>query len=771
MTQTGRHRPLLGASPDSSAAPSSTVRSSAAAAGRQADHGGFRPDIQGLRALAVLAVVAYHAAVPLVGGGYTGVDMFFVISGFLITGLLWRDIETTGRVQFARFYARRARRILPAAGLVLAVTVLTAAVVQPPLVARATSVDGIVAALFAINYRLAIQGSNYLTAGASPSPLQHYWSLAVEEQFYVIWPALIALAAIVAAIVHRRRAEPATGSAPLPARGTIALLLAGVGAASFGWSLYLSHQSPPWAFYSLPTRAWELALGGLLALATPALARIPRPLAAAIGWAGLAGAVGGVFVIGPHSAYPGTAALVPTLGIAAVLAAGCGVAGRGSLHRRLSPREGPAALLSRAPLQRIGDVSYSWYLWHWPPLVLLPVALGHPLDLPARLATVVAAGALAGLTLMLVENPIRFAAPLRRHPGRSLVLGAGLVGSATALSVVAGLLVPSTTGHGIAATPQLAGAGKPSAAHSAAPATPPTPAAALAATEAPLTASIQQALQRSLTTQNVPANLQPTLSQAASNKAPPLVDGCMLSWLPVYQPTCAYTQGSPTVVLMGDSHAAQWEPPLQQIAQTNGWRLQVWAKATCPPNNMPIFSPYLGRPYTECEQWRTDMLARIAAEHPALVVLGVARHYDSAYGFLPYDAQWLAGLQRTVSAIRAGGSQVLMIGPIPKPPFDVPTCLSAHLTNLPACNLNRAATLSASGTAAEKAVVTAAGGSYLDVSPWFCTATSCPVVVGNLMVFHDDNHLTTYYPSWLTPALAPVLQQAVAGTIAGVGVG
>lgn len=274
---------------------------------------GFRSDIEGLRAVAVLAVMLFHAGVPGIKGGFVGVDVFFVISGFLITGILCREAAGTGTFWLARFYGARARRLLPAAGIVLVATAVFAAVLLPPLQARQVLGDGIASALYAGNYRLALHGTDYLAADAPPSPFQHFWSLGVEEQFYLVWPALIIATAW---LVRRRRTASAS---PLP----YLIVLAVVAALSFAISLIWTGGLRPWAFFSLPARAWELAAGGMVALSAVVWSRLPKSVAVAAGWVGLILIGVACTRLSGTTPYPGSAALVPVLGASLVIVSGC----------------------------------------------------------------------------------------------------------------------------------------------------------------------------------------------------------------------------------------------------------------------------------------------------------------------------------------------------------------------------------------------------------------------------------------------------------------
>jgi peptidoglycan/LPS O-acetylase OafA/YrhL len=680
----------------------------------------------------VLAVVLFHAGMPGVRGGYIGVDVFFVISGFLITGLLWREVSGAGTVRLARFYGARARRLLPAAATVGVATSIGAAMLLPPLQARTVLGDGIASALYVGNYRFAMQGTDYLAADVPPSPFQHYWSLGVEEQFYLLWPALI----IGTAWLTRRvrvgnRIDP------------YLVVLTALGAVSFALSLAWTRSSPPWGFFSLPTRAWELAVGGLVALSAAHWQRLSALPAAIAGWGGLGVIVLSCITLGAGTAYPGTAALLPVLGTALVIGAGCAATGAGA-----------GRVLSMPPMRAVGRMSYSWYLWHWPALLLMPHVIAHRAGLADRVAAAIISAGLAVITLHLVENPARFARPLRRSPARSLTLGGAVTAVAVCMAITLLMVVPVPVGRGAAvAAPKISIAPPPSRV-----ADPHDAAVEQAFAQA------QAAVAASANMTAVPANLTPPLADAAADKAAVFVNGCVRSWRDVGQSECATadTASPTTVTLVGDSHAAMWNPALEQVAEQRRWRLETLGKVTCPLQDLPITSPYLGREYTECEQWRREITARLQAEHPRLIVLGSGRRYGADFGFTSYDPAWVASLGRLVAQLRGTGATVLVLGPIPDPHTTVPTCLSAHLTDATACSPARSVAVNDAGIADEKAATAASGGHYADLTALFCTAERCPVIVGNDLVYRDDNHVTIAYAQTLAPVIGALADQALA---------
>ncbi len=694
----------------------------------------FRPDVEGLRAIAVLAVVAFHAGLGGIDGGFAGVDVFFVISGFLITGMLWRELSGTGTIALARFYGGRARRLLPAAGVVLLATAIAAVSSLPPLQARAVLGDAIASALYVGNVRLAVHGTDYLAADTPPSPFQHYWSLGVEEQFYLLWPVLLVG---LAWCVSRRRVA---GGSPMP----YSIALALIAAVSFVTALHWTRTLPPWAFFTLPARAWELAVGGLVALSVPLWRRLPPLVAAAAGWTGLGSIVLACLRLDEHTPYPGTAALLPVLGTAAIIAAGCAAPGRGV-----------GGVLSTAPLRAIGRLSYSWYLWHWPVLQLAPRLLGHGLGTVGVLGAVAVSAGLAMLTLWLVEDPVRFAAPLRRSAEFSLVCG-GVVTAAVVCVVVALLaVVPAPVGRGAAAQ---------ALAVTTAPAPPTGAIDPHEVTVRQLSAQVQAAIAASAELRAVPANLDPSLAEAPGDKAAVFGNGCVRSWLDVGQPECVAGESSSatTVALVGDSHAAMWSPAFEQVAEQRHWRLETMSKVTCPLLELPITSPYLGREYTECVRWRGQIMARLRAERPRLIVVSMSRRYGGDFGFTTYDQAWLDSLTRLTAQLRATGASVLVLGSVPDPHSNAPACLSGHLDDAVACAPARPVAVNDAGIAAERTATVAGVGQYADLTELFCTAQRCPLITGNALIYRDDNHLTVTYAKALTPVLAALVDRALA---------
>jgi peptidoglycan/LPS O-acetylase OafA/YrhL len=376
------------------------------AAVERKDTPGFRPDVQALRAVAVLLVVLNHAHVPGLGGGYIGVDVFFVISGFLITGLLTREQERTGRISILKFYGRRMRRIMPAAALVLIATVVASYYWLGYIRGAHVAEDAEWSSVFLANFHFASVGTGYLHATDAPSTLRHFWSLAVEEQFYVVWPALFLLLGLLRKVVKSRFTM-------ITAVGVIIV-------ASYVFSIVYTGRDATDAYFSPLTRACELAAGAMLALLAPSMKKMPRNAGIVLSLAGMAGIIVTAFVFTENTVFPGAMVALPVLATCAVLAGGEAAA---------------ITAYNVKPIQLIGLWSYSLYLWHWPVLTIAEENLGHVPPAWIRMLLVAGSIALAAATYYLVENPIRNAALLRRRAVVSVALGIALIAAVVGVSV------------------------------------------------------------------------------------------------------------------------------------------------------------------------------------------------------------------------------------------------------------------------------------------------------------------------------------------------
>ncbi len=728
--------------------------------GGEGEGGGFRPDIEGLRAVAVLLVLFYHARFRA-PGGYVGVDVFFVLSGFLITGLLLRELGSTGRISMSAFYARRARRLLPAAALALLVTAVASAILLPPLRVQDVAKDIGAAGLYVSNMWFAFQATNYLASDLPPSPVLHFWSLGVEEQFYLFWPALLALVAGGAFAAGRIADGIRRVGVTLAVTFVVSLVLA----------VWLTGVQQPWAFFSLPTRAWELALGGLLAL--PAARRVPARLAPALGWLGLALVVASGLLLNNATPFPGLAALVPTVGSALVIASG--------LPRPQAPAAdgGPQALVGRsilpspvivlglAPVRYLGRISYSLYLWHWPILVLPAAVLGE-LPGPARLGLVVASILVAGASQRWVEEPIRHGRFVGLRPARVLKIAGGATLTVAALAVAVGAVatlqlrsVGPVVGGQIedapiaVITPTAAPAptGSAGSTASAEPGATPDPGTPTTAAPAPALPPLAESA--------VPADLVPALAVARNDNPSIYADGCHVDQATVQPKLCVFgdPKGATTVLLFGDSHAAQWFPALERIADERGLRLVSMTKSGCTSVDVPVWNVIMNRSYDECTQWRGNVQAWIDEARPDVVVMSNSRAYQLVVDGAPsplaqHEDLWAAGERRTLDGMAGHVGRVILLGDTPRMASDPPTCLSSSLDDVARCATPFARAVGAARLSADRAIAAETGAAFVDPTYWLCSTEPCSPIAGRLLIYRDEHHMTATFSRALAKPLA-----------------
>ncbi|MFJ9695531.1 acyltransferase family protein [Kitasatospora sp. NPDC101183] len=645
----------------------------------------FRPDIEGLRGVAVLSVLAFHAGVPGLTGGYVGVDVFFVISGFLITGML------TGRpLGLWDFAARRARRILPAAATVLVATAAAGGALLDPLRGTDLARDLIASAGQFANWRFVGQQTDYLASERDPSPLQHFWSLSVENQFYLLWGVLLLG---LARYLHGRRRTAAI---------TVATL--GIGGLSLALCLRWTETSAPLAYFSTGSRLWEFAAGACAALLARRVGQQAgvRVGLTVLGWAGLAAVVGPLFLYDRNTPFPGAAALLPVLGAAALLLAGTAA----------TPLAAGRALTAR-PLRAAGRLSYAWYLWHWPVITIAQARYGT-LSWTALAALTAASALPAWLTLRLVEQPLRHGGTAA--PRRGLAVGA----SALVIPLIAGLTLGGGTVRALGT-------------------------ASAASVPAPPGAVDGPSL---LAPGTVLTSLTPSLARAREDFPPG--KGCEIALNADASPRCLFgDEHSPDrIVLLGDSHAGQWISAGIAMAQQRHWALEVLVKPGCPLATITVRNNVLGRTFEECDRWRENTLTRLANEaKPRLVLLAGLNRYGG-------PEERTQGWTRTLDRLAALGAPLAYLGDTPMPGKDIPTCLAASDGRSDACVFPRDTAFEPDpmldgGLAARYGVRTLDLGPLLCPA----TGPSCPAVLEGLVLYRDTGHITDTLARVLAPRL------------------
>jgi peptidoglycan/LPS O-acetylase OafA/YrhL len=673
---------------------------------------GTRFDIQALRAIAVLLVILDHAFNKPTGG-YVGVDVFFVISGYLITGQLLREQERTGRISLVGFYKRRVRRILPASVLTLAVTVVATLLVVGPARMRDVADDAAWAAVSLANWHFAAIGTDYSHADGPVSPLQHFWSLAVEEQFYFVWPLLI----IVSGVVFRRR------------RRVLLMVLGTLLAGSFLWATVQTHTAPTVAYFSSATRAWELAAGAMVALLAQRFVSAPQTLRLSMAWAGLLLIFGSAVLMTASTPFPGPWAFVPVLGSALVI-----MGGEGSELFRAAP------FLNVRPVQYLGNISFSLYLWHYP-IIILAAQQWIQGSKHYVVAVIVGTAIAATLSYHLVEQPIRKSSWLtnrasNNHSRRILpALSAAVIG---ALVLTAGALATFTPIPKIESTASLATSSDP-------------------------TATLGSQIQNAVDAKSWPVNLTPTIDEAPKDASPYMFNRACFNPTDMSngkECTIGNPRAKHLAVLVGDSIAMSWVPGVQK-ALGSGWRIHAVGMSNCPFITAKI--TYSDPAQTaRCDTERQAEIDQVKKLHANIVIIsdlerGVERLSDGARGETAHR-EWIASRSAVIREIKPTTGKVFIFTPNPVG-VDNNLC-SAGGQGPSACvgGVSEDWQLKAD---ADKKAAAATGATFVDTSNWFCTPTDkCPAFVHGILERWDIGHMTQTYSRYL----APLIRQQLLGT-------
>ncbi len=688
---------------------------------------GFRPDIQGLRAIAVMVVVLYHLWPGRIRGGYVGVDVFFVISGFLITSHLWREVQVHGSIQMRTFYARRALRLLPAALLVLVCSAVASYLILPSARWDNTFNQLVASAAYVQNWVLASNSVDYLLQQAPDSPVQHFWSLSVEEQFYAFWPLLIVVAIWVVAKV-RRQATIADRRRAVIAALTILLL------ASFAYSVYATAVDPKQAYFITPTRVWEFAAGALCGMLVLDASRWQRARAV-LGWLGVAGILAASLWYVKATPFPGYAAALPVLGAAAVI-----------LGARKDSPLSASWWLSLPAAKMVGDISYAVYLWHWPLLVLVPVAWNmEALNFATRVSILAATFVLSAVSTYLVENPLRRNHFLSTRRWPSLAIALGGVAAMVVASVVAASVLQARVDAAAARFSDVTATG----------------------------ASCQGAAVFD-PAGNCPSKLGegPIMSPALATSYRGIEGGydvCDTALDMVEIESCQFgPKDAPIrVALVGDSHGLHWLGTVTRLAREGKWFAKTYYKASCPFSDaVRVFPNEPAGRQQHCIDWSQKVTAEILNSADIDYVIVTA--YGSAYSFVPADGSPATantaaeGWRSKWKTITDAGKRVIVIRDTPSTRnVFMPECVERNFDELHKCNAPR------SEATAPDPFVDAAKQTgdpnvrTMDLTGGFCDDKWCYGVAGNLIVYCDTHHLTWHYAESLAPLYWTEFQKAL----------
>jgi peptidoglycan/LPS O-acetylase OafA/YrhL len=671
----------------------------------------MRQEIQGLRAVAVLLVVLFHLWPGRLPGGYIGVDVFFVISGFLITSHLVREADRTGSVSLPRFWARRLRRLLPASYLVLVVSAVATLVWVPQVLWKQFFGELLAATLYVENWTLAINSVDYLAAENSPSPAQHYWTLSAEEQFYLVWPLLVLLGLWLAARGRGRGA-------------TVLGVLAATTGASLAYSLWLSATNPATAYFVTPARAWEFGAGALLAFAPPVTRVLDPRVRAGLGWVALGGLVACSLVLGASTPMPGTAAVWVVGASMALIWVEVPAVVWGS-HR----------LLTLRPARFVGDISYSVYLWHWPFVVLLPYATAHPLTRLDKFSVLLATLGASALTRRWVEDPVRTTRRFGLHRPQ-VTFAAALVG---ALVLTAACVVPRLdVARDVEESQRVA---------------------ARITAEAPpcFGAAARDPRATGCPNPDLEDVIVPAPAAVAADY--PRYARCETAARAEPLRPCRFGKrraGVPHLAVIGDSHARIMMEMVEPLVDAGQVTADLFVSGGCPWSTQP--------PNTRNEPGRLCVSFR---ERLAALLDGTAQDYDAVLTTARLttmrgtQAERVAGLVEAWSRVARQGVPVVAVRDNPQddrdqdPEADPNVCLAevpVREANA-RCALDRTERLTRWPDTLAAAARRTPGAHVVDLTPFYCDEEKCPVVIGGVNVYFDNNHLTVTYARTLAPYL------------------
>nr|WP_314843622.1 acyltransferase family protein [uncultured Microbacterium sp.] len=661
---------------------------------------GYRADIDGLRALAILLVVVYHVWLGRVSGG---VDVFLMVSAFFLTASFVRRAHSEQPLALGDFWLRRFRRLIPAAAVTIVGVIAAALLLYPQTEWPRIWSEAWSSIFYVENWTLALTEVDYYArASVTPSPFQHFWSLSVQGQVFVLWPLIIA---VVWSLLRGRR------HLLVPA---LVVVFGTIFAASLGFSIVETVREQSFAYFDTRTRLWEFAAGSLVALVMP-FVRVPPSIAALLGWTGVVGIVLCGIILDVQGGFPGYLALWPISCTALIIVAG-----------RDRARGGPGALLESAPLRYVSRDAYALYLVHWPVLVTWMVVSdrSEPGWL-AGLGIVLISFALARLLSALVERPIRDSVALER----SRRLGGLTIVSAVVAAAVPLAAWQITIENREAALVASSSGGYPGAAQVDTPID-------LAGVDLPL-------IPRPTALDDEWVDLGHSCSAEIKPVEPELTDSCA-------QTEGAGDSGNRRVLVIGDSHAQQLMSPLAVLADEQGWGVIALLKGGC---SLGIGAPTWSAAGPPCDEWRSAAVDYAMRLQPEAVYLVVTRAAPGAPEVL------VEGVREIADMLIAQGIEVIAVRDNPRFDFDMYECALEASETAPGMDAESCDVDDIGFALGEDldAFIARDGVTGVDFRPWLCPEGVCRGSVGNIAVFLDDNHVSDSYGRTLAPMLGEML--------------
>lgn len=663
----------------------------------------MRKDIQALRAIAVLAVVLFHFWPNRLPGGYVGVDIFFVISGFLITSHLLKKPPLTWS-KLTDFWARRIRRLLPAATFVLLTTIVAGLVWLPETMIPRMLHEAMAAALYGENWMLAASATDYLAAEEAKSPIQHYWSLSVEEQYYAIWPLIIAVAFLI-------------GTKLKSLKKSLVFMMAVTFSLSLAYSIYLTSVDPAAAYFVTPTRIWELTLGGIVGLGVYYGLELKPRISAALAWVGLFIIAASFVIFTEETPFPSYTALLPVLGTGMILLASVD-----------SIPYSPRRLFGMRINQFIGDISYSIYLWHWPIVIIAPYALGSNLVAWEKITLILLSILLADLTKRYIEDPVRVSKKLNVNKLRSFKYGFASIAVVLFASIgTLGWINSIQSADTVALQKALSSGDRCIGAGSIRNDCNPIAGKKLLTTPIVAKEDLYKSLDMACTS-NINTSLDLRVKCSLGNTKNP----------------------KHKVALFGNSHASMWYPALKKIVSRGDWQLDVYVMRWCNVGYVIADSNTLASRDKKCSQWNEWAINSIAAKDYDSVIMTTkttpsrlatnqedkGRILQQAYG-------------NTIDRLLDEDKRIIVIRDVPTFKTSIPDCIGLNENDISKCNAPRHEVLKTDRLYEAAKDSKANKVQTIDLTNRFCDEKTCYAVLGGVIVYRDANHITDTFSETL----------------------